>query len=81
MAEDIQHFDCLIIGAGICGIDAAYHVQKYSPWANYAVLERGANVGGTWDFVKYPGRFQGKILFLWKKNQTYLSFHSAPVHF
>ena len=57
MAEDNQHFDCLIIGAGICGIDAAYHVQKYSPWAKYAVLERRADVGGTWDFVKYPGIF------------------------
>ena len=55
MVENIQHFDCLIIGAGVCGIDAAYHVQKYSPWAKYAVLERRLNVGGTWDFVKYPG--------------------------
>ena len=57
MAKGDQHFDCLIIGAGICGIDAAYHVQKYSPWANYAVLERSANIGGTWDQIKYPGRF------------------------
>ena len=56
MEEGDQHFDCLIIGAGICGIDAAYHVQKYSPWANYAVLERSANIGGTWDQFKYPGR-------------------------
>ena len=56
MTEGIQHFDCLIIGAGVCGIDAAYHVQKYSPWANYAVLERSANIGGTWDQIKYPGR-------------------------
>ncbi len=56
MAEGDQRFDCLIIGAGICGIDAAYHVQKYSPWANYAVLERSANIGGTWDQFKYPGR-------------------------
>ena len=55
MAEDNQHFDCLIIGAGIAGIDAAYHIQKYSPWAKYAVLERRADVGGTWDYAKYPG--------------------------
>ena len=58
MTEGIQHFDCLIIGAGVCGIDAAYHVQKYSPWANYAVLERSANIGGTWDQIKYPGRHE-----------------------
>ena len=56
MVEGDLHFDCLIIGAGICGIDAAYHVQKYSPWANYAVLERSSNIGGTWDQIKYPGR-------------------------
>ena len=54
MADDNQHFDCLIIGSGVCGIDTAYHVQKYSPWANYVVLERMANVGGTWEFFKYP---------------------------
>ena len=26
MAEEI-HFDCLILGAGISGLDAAYHIQ------------------------------------------------------
>ena len=61
MTEGIQHFDCLIIGAGVCGIDAAYHVQKYSPWANYAVLERSANTGGTWDQFKYPGKLYIKF--------------------
>ena len=56
MADGDHHFDCLIIGAGICGIDAAYHIQKYSPWANYAVLERSANIERTWDQFKYPGK-------------------------
>jgi len=50
-----QHFDCLIIGAGISGIDAAYHLNTHCSWANYAILERRANLGGTWDFFKYPG--------------------------
>jgi len=54
MAEEI-HFDCLILGAGISGLDAAYHIQKHCKWANYAILERRANLGGTWDFFKYPG--------------------------
>ena len=49
------HFDCLILGAGISGLDAAYHLQKHCPWASYAILERRANLGGTWDFFKYPG--------------------------
>ena len=50
-----RHFDCLIIGAGICGIDAAYHLKKYSPWAKFAILEGRSNLGGTWDLFKYPG--------------------------
>ena len=54
MVEEI-HFDCLIIGAGISGLDAAYHIQKHCKWANYAILERRQNLGGTWDFFKYPG--------------------------
>jgi len=54
MEEEI-HFDCLIIGAGISGLDAAYHIQKHCEWAKYAILERRQNLGGTWDFFKYPG--------------------------
>jgi len=50
-----QHFDCLVIGAGISGINAAYHLQKYNPWATYKVLERRSNLGGTWDLFRYPG--------------------------
>jgi len=50
-----EHYDCLIIGAGISGLDAAYHLQEYSKWASYAILERRSNLGGTWDFFKYPG--------------------------
>jgi len=54
MVEE-THYDCLIIGAGISGLDAAYHIQKHCDWAKYAILERRQNIGGTWDFFKYPG--------------------------
>ena len=54
MSEEIYR-DCLILGAGISGIDAAYYIQQYCPWASFLVLERRSNLGGTWDFFKYPG--------------------------
>ena len=54
MVEE-NHYDCLIIGAGISGLDAAYYLQQHCKWASYAILERRANLGGTWDFFKYPG--------------------------
>ena len=54
MSDEIYR-DCLILGAGISGIDAAYYLQQYCPWASFLILERRANLGGTWDFFKYPG--------------------------
>ena len=55
MGRQKKHYDCLILGAGISGLDVAYHLKKYSPWASYKILERRSNIGGTWDFFKYPG--------------------------
>lgn len=51
----IEHFDVLIIGAGISGIGAAVHLQDKCPNKSYAVLEARENLGGTWDLFKYPG--------------------------
>lgn len=50
-----KHFDVLIIGAGISGISAAYHIQTNNPNKTFALLERRSNIGGTWDLFKYPG--------------------------
>jgi cation diffusion facilitator CzcD-associated flavoprotein CzcO len=50
-----DHFDVLIVGAGLSGIGAAVHLQKECPGKSYAILEgRGAS-GGTWDLFRYPG--------------------------
>lgn len=50
-----EHFDVLILGAGISGIGMACHLQKTSPEKRYAVLERRDAIGGTWDLFRYPG--------------------------
>ena len=50
-----DYFDVLIIGAGISGIGAAYRIHEKNPNLTYAVLERRARIGGTWDLNRYPG--------------------------
>lgn len=52
MATD---FDVVIIGAGISGIGAAYHLQRDCPERTYTILEGRARLGGTWDLFRYPG--------------------------
>ncbi len=50
-----EYFDIIVVGAGISGISAAYHVQKHCPGKSYAVLEGREALGGTWDLFRYPG--------------------------
>jgi monooxygenase len=50
-----EHVDVLIVGAGISGICAAYHVQAKCPGKTFAILEARGAVGGTWDLFRYPG--------------------------
>jgi monooxygenase len=52
---DAEHLDVLIVGAGISGIGAAFHLQDRCPGKSYAVLEARADLGGTWDLFRYPG--------------------------
>lgn len=48
-------FDVLIVGAGISGIGMAAHMAQKAPHHGYAILERRADLGGTWDLFRYPG--------------------------
>ena len=51
----LEHFDVLIVGAGLSGVGAAYHLQDKCPSRTYAVLEGRDAIGGTWDLFRYPG--------------------------
>ncbi|CAN5701087.1 NAD(P)/FAD-dependent oxidoreductase [soil metagenome] len=50
-----EFVDVLIVGAGISGISAAYHLQTLCPDHHYAIVEARASLGGTWDLFRYPG--------------------------
>jgi cation diffusion facilitator CzcD-associated flavoprotein CzcO len=50
-----EHFDVLIVGAGLSGIGAAHHLQERCPGKSYAILEAREEIGGTWDLFRYPG--------------------------
>jgi len=50
-----EHFDVLIVGAGLSGVGGACHLAIHCPGKTYAVLEAREAMGGTWDLFRYPG--------------------------
>lgn len=50
-----HHFDVLVVGAGLSGIGAAWHLQRRCPDLSYVILEARDSIGGTWDLFRYPG--------------------------
>jgi cation diffusion facilitator CzcD-associated flavoprotein CzcO len=51
----MEHFDTIIVGAGLSGIGAAWHLQNRVPGRSFAILEGREAIGGTWDLFRYPG--------------------------
>lgn len=51
----VESFDVLIVGAGISGIDAAWHLLRNCPGKSFALLEAQASFGGTWRTHRFPG--------------------------
>ncbi len=51
----MQHFDVLIVGAGLSGIGAGAHLRMLCPGKTFAILEGREAMGGTWDLFRYPG--------------------------
>jgi monooxygenase len=50
-----EHFDVVIVGAGLSGIGAACHLQRKCPQKSFVLLEGREATGGTWDLFRYPG--------------------------
>ena len=50
-----EHFDVLIVGAGLSGIGAACRLRTRCPGSSFAILEARDDLGGTWDLFRYPG--------------------------
>ncbi len=54
-AQKVEHFDVLVVGAGISGVGGAYHLTKQCPGKSFVVLESQESFGGTWLTHRYPG--------------------------
>lgn len=50
-----EHYDLVIIGAGLSGVGMACHLARKCPGKRYIILEGRAAMGGTWDLFRYPG--------------------------
>jgi monooxygenase len=51
----MEHFDVMIVGAGLSGVGAACHLRERNPRKSFAILEGRNAMGGTWDLFRYPG--------------------------
>jgi monooxygenase len=60
---DIEHVDVLVVGAGISGIGAAYHLTQQCPDKTFVVLDALESFGGTWWTHRYPGARSDSDLF------------------
>lgn len=50
-----EHFDVIIVGAGISGIGSAYHLHDQCRGKSFLMLEGMESFGGTWLTHTYPG--------------------------
>ncbi len=50
-----EHFDVVVIGAGLSGVNAAFHLRTSCPGKSFVILEGRDAIGGTWDLFRYPG--------------------------
>jgi len=51
----VEHYDVLIVGAGISGVCAAYYLRQQCPDLRFVILEAEESYGGTWWTHRFPG--------------------------
>ena len=51
----VDHFDVLIVGAGISGICGGYYLRQQCPDTRFVILEAEESFGGTWWTHRFPG--------------------------
>jgi len=51
----MQHFNVIVVGAGLSGICMAHYLKTECPNKTFAILESRNRLGGTWDLFRYPG--------------------------
>jgi len=75
--KTIEHFDVVIIGAGISGVGGAYHLTKECPGTSFLVLESKESFGGTWLTHRYPGIRSDSDLYTF--GYRFKPWKSAPI--
>ena len=76
-AQQIEHFDVAIVGAGISGVGGAYHLTKQCPGTSFVVLEAQESFGGTWLTHRYPGTRSDSDLYTF--GYRFKPWTSAPI--
>jgi len=77
VTERTEHFDVLIVGAGISGVGASYHLLKQCPGTSFVVLEAQASFGGTWITHRFPGIRSDSDLFTF--GYSFKPWTGAPI--